>query len=477
MSLDRAFIQSALSGRSATVGAAFAAAPGVSTDTRSIGAGDLFVALVGERFDGHDFVNGALQQGASAALVSMRVDGVDPARLIVVDDTLLALQDLAHAHLQRLSAKRVALSGSNGKTTTKELIAAALRGTYGDDGVSATLGNLNNHIGLPLTALKVTDAHRAVVLEMGMNHFDEIALLCRIAVPDVGLLTNIGTAHAGNVGGIDGVAKAKGELFEGLAAGATAIINLDDERIVAVADRVLSPGVARLTFGSASGDVRVVSQAPVAGGTALVLSHDGQQVEVMLPLVGAHNAVNAAGAVAAAMAAGCAFATSVEALVSVTNVPGRLEVLDDVGGRLVIDDTYNANPDSMKVAFAALMARAAGRRPVAVLGQMLELGDDAALQHAAVAEAAVLAGIERLFISGELSRGYISGAMRAGLDEADVTWAEDSAALAPLVEAATGAGDAIIVKGSRGARMERVVERLLAGGQPAPAGSSGEGCD
>lgn len=463
MTLDRAFVTRALAGRSATVGSSFTGAPGVSTDTRTIKGGELFVALVGERFDAHDFVKQALEQGAGAALVARAVDSVDVERLVIVDDTLLGLQDLAHAHLQRLSATRIALSGSNGKTTTKELIAAALRGTHGDDGVSATFGNLNNHIGLPLTALKVSEAHKAVVLEMGMNHFDEIALLCRIAAPEVGLLTNIGTAHAGNLGGIEGVAKAKGELFEGLVAGSTAVVNLDDHRIVAAADRALAEGVKRVTFGSGAGDIQVVSHAPAAGGTALVLGHDGRHAEVMLPLVGAHNAVNAAGAVAAALAAGCAFEASVSALADVANIPGRLAVLDDVGGRLVIDDSYNANPDSMKAAFAALGARAAGRRQVAVLGQMLELGDDALAQHAAVAEAAVAAGIKRLFVSGDLSRGYVDGAKRAGLTGDDVTWAADSEALAPLVEAETGEGDALVVKGSRGARMERVVERLLKG--------------
>jgi UDP-N-acetylmuramoyl-tripeptide--D-alanyl-D-alanine ligase len=459
--LSREFLGKALETRRVRVGGDVPEeVQSVCTDSRADVQDKLFVALVGENFDGHRFVQDVLGRGAAAALVQPDRTDAGPERLIAVDDTLGALQDLAAAHLERMSARRVALTGSNGKTTTKELLASCLRAVAGHDAVLATKGNLNNHIGLPLTALEVEEGHRAAVLEMGMNHLGEIERLCEIARPEVGLVTNIGNAHAGPLGGIEGVAKAKGELFAGLAAGGVGVVNLDDERCVAQADKHLAG--ERVTFGrSEDADVQLLSvRSHEESGLVIELRHGEAQVRVRVPYEGEHNAQNAAGAVAAAVAMGFDFETAARGLEASESVGGRLSRLRLSSGAIVLDDTYNANPDSMRAGFAAL-AELAGARPRSVaLGDMLELGDDAEQQHEAIGAAAVESGAGRVFACGELAEAYRRGALGAGLDDAAVVTAEDSVSLADAVARAVAADDVWLVKGSRGARMERVVERL-----------------
>jgi murE/murF fusion protein len=460
--LPRAVIEAALSGSfSSTAPAVFA---GVTTDSRDIEPGALFVPLKGERFDGHDWVESALASGAGAALVGRHHPLARRADLpvLVVDDTLEALQRLAHAWLRTLPAVRIGLTGSNGKTTTKELLAAALRACVGDDAVLATEGNLNNHIGVPLTALRVEPHHRFAVLEMGMNHLGEIASYCSFAPPTVGLVTNMGTAHAGNVGGVEGVARAKAELFEALPRDGIAVVNADDPRCVREAQtRSLC---RRVSFGAAPfADVRLVGVVDLAdGGQRLTLAYDNKQTEVTIPLEGRHNAQNAAGAVAVAVAVGLDFTTAVLGLAGVRGAHGRLERRRRADGLLVLDDSYNANPDSMEAGLETLRSIGARRVRVAALGPMLELGEHAPAAHRHIGAAAAQTGLRRLFCCGELGRHIAEGARAAGL--VDVVWAEDSSALAPLVGAAldTEAGDVVLlVKGSRGARMERVVEALF----------------
>jgi UDP-N-acetylmuramoyl-tripeptide--D-alanyl-D-alanine ligase len=430
----------------------------VATDTRAALAEKLFVALVGERFDAHEFVEAALKQGARAVLVQ-RGSAVEPR--LEVDDTLLALQDLAAAWLLEHPVRRVALTGSNGKTTTKELIAGCLKACLGDDAVLATTGNLNNHVGLPLTALRVFDEHRACVLEMGMNHIGEIARLCEIASPEVGLVTNIGLAHAGNVGGIEGVARAKGELFAGLAPGGTGVINLDDHRCVSQADRSLTG--PRVTFGAgARADVRLLAaRAGAEGGLDIELSCQGKTACARVPYEGQHNALNAAGAVAVAVALGLDFEQAVAGLARSVQVAGRLVRHTLAGGGILLDDSYNANPDSMRAGFATLASLASGRPMAAALGEMLELGDEAEAEHEATGRALAESGVKLAFFSGPFADAYRRGTLARGL--ASVFTAPDSAALAHIVADKLERGHALLVKGSRGARMERVVERLLQG--------------
>jgi MurE/MurF fusion protein len=436
---------------------------GVSTDSRRVEPGSLFVALRGESFDGHAFLKSAFVDGlAGAAIVekAQRATVPDQWPLLFVDDTLGALQALARRHLAALPGRRVALTGSNGKTTTKELIAACLRAALGGPWVLATRGNLNNHIGVPLTALEAEPEHAALVFEMGMNHLGEIALLADIVRPEVGLVTNIGTAHAGNVGGVEGVARAKAELFEALPSDGVAVVNADDPRCVREAQA--KARCRHVSFGRAPwADVKLVSvRDRETGGQELDLAYGGESVETSIALDGRHNAVNAAGAVAVAVALGLPFAPSARGLAEARLAHGRLERVTLAGGVWLLDDSYNANPDSMEAAFDSLKELAGARRKLVALGEMRELGDYAEQAHRHIGAAVAQAGAAALFACGELGRLYGEGAVRAGLPPSAFVWAADSAALAPLVVSAVADGDVVLVKGSRGARTELVVDAL-----------------
>lgn len=444
---------------------------GVCTDSRAIEPGTLFVALVGDSFDGHGFVEAALRAGAAGAVVDAR-SSIAARRhelpLFVVDDTLLALQQLAGAWLDVQPATRIGLTGSNGKTTTKELLAASLRHAVGDDGVQATFGNLNNHIGVPLTALTVESHHRFVVLEMGMNHLGEIASYCAFARPQLGLVTNMGTAHAGNVGGVEGVATAKAELFVALPPDGVAVVNADDPRSVREAQQ--KARCRQVYFGTAPfADVRLEDVVDLeSGGQRLTIRHGGDAAEVSIPMDGRHNALNATGAVAAAVALGIDLQTAVSGLGNVHAAHGRLERRRRHDGLLLLDDSYNANPDSMEAGLETLGQVSAGRPTIAVLGEMLELGPQARAAHRHIGAAAAQSGIKALFCCGNHADAYAEGARGAGLEV--IVTAASSSQLAPLVKGAVTADMVVLVKGSRGARMERVVEALLQRVDPSSAG-------
>ncbi len=434
----------------------------VGTDSRALPPDCLFAALRGERFDGHGFVKQAVQQGARAVLIDARGAaelGELPVPRLIVADTQKALGDMARA-LRRAWKKPVAaVTGSNGKTTTKEMLAAALaeRGP-----VHRTAGNLNNLIGLPLTVFAWPSDAWAGVLEMGMNVPGEIARLTEIAEPDVGVITMVGPAHLEGLGSVDGVGRAKGELFAGLPEGATGVVNLDDQVIVRVAAPLLAKR-RRLTFGrSPKADVAVLSTSPRPAGLAARLAVQGEPLELELPLVGAHNALNAAAALAAGLALGLSARELARGL-SKTAVPGgRLRMArGEARGIGLIDDTYNANPASMRAAFAALGDVAGGARRVAVLGSMYELGKEAAALHHEVGLEAARSGVAWLLALGEhgpeLARGAEAGGARGAAFP-------DIEALMKALDAGLKKGDWVLVKGSRGMKMERVV-RFLEGGQ------------
>ncbi len=422
-----------------------------STDTRTLKPGDIFVAIQGDNFDGHDFVEEAFQKGASWAIV--RDDYAwNRANITRVSDTLKALQDLAHEHLLKMPAKRVALTGSAGKTTTKELIAVALRACLGEKAVFVSSGNQNNHLGLPLSALKVTPEHKIAVFEMGMNHFGEIALLAKIAQPHIGLITNIGSAHAGNLGGPEGIAKAKAELFEALTEKDMGIVNADDPRCVREADLKLK--AKKLSFGKASwADVRILDDAKP------VFSYQGQTVSVNFPLLGQHNVQNAGGALAVAMALGLDFKQAALGLEQVKPVKGRLQKQVLPNGAILLDDTYNANPESMEAGLTVL-AGFEGRRKIAVLGDMAELGDSAEDKHHALGAACAQKKIDLLFACGTHAKHYGEGAFEAGFPMGNFAWAPDSAALGQLAAAQIQPNDVIWVKGSRIMKMELAVNAI-----------------
>ncbi len=435
---------------------------GVSTDTRAIPAGSLFVALRGERFDAHALLADAARAGAAAAVVSDPAATAGAAALprLLVGDTLAALGAVARHHRRRFDLPVVGVTGSNGKTTTREMIAAILA-TRGP--VLKTEGNLNNEVGVPLTLLRLGPEHRAAVIELGMNHPGEIARLAAVALPQVGVVTNAAAAHLEGLGTVDGVADAKAELYQGLPPGGVAVVNADDARML---KRAQASGRRLLTFAAGRqrrGDVvmlELLSQD--AAGLRFLLGVGNRELEVALPLVGGHNAANAAAAACAAIALGCDDREIVRGLAAVAPVGRRLRLERLPGGVLLVDDCYNANPLSMRAALETLVALAAaeGGRPVAALGDMLELGPGELALHREVGAAAAAAGLARLLAFGPRSRALAEGALAAGLPPGRSFHTEDVAALAAEARATLRAGDVLLVKASRGMRLERLVEAL-----------------
>ena len=433
---------------------------GVSTDTRTLKSGDLFIALRGENFDAHDFLEQAHSAGAVATLVAStgKVPAAMPA--IVAEDTRLALGRLAAHWRSRFSLPLVALTGSSGKTTVKEMLAAILRAAVAEsrvaendgDPVLATLGNLNNDIGVPLMLLELKATHRYAVIEMGMNHAGEIAYLTRLAAPDVALINNAGRAHIEFLGSEEAIARAKGEIFEGLRDKGVAIINADDRH--APMWRALAGGRARVEFG-------LQPTVPVSATYRLRALESEMQLKtphgtatVTLRAPGIHNVRNALAAAAAAVALDVSVQTIATGLASYSGVKGRLQMKQGVNGAALIDDTYNANPESMRAAIDVL-AQADGRK-LLVLGDMGELGENAPQLHVELGGYAKQAGIDELFTLGRLSEGA-TRAFGAGARHFDQ--------LDDLVVAARGLsapGVTVLVKGSRFMKMERVVAALLA---------------
>lgn len=436
----------------------------ISIDTRTLSEGDVFFAIKGENLDGHDFISDAFAKGASSAVV--KSDYEIPSALLdrqfqKVDDPLAELQKRAKAHLKKMPAIRIALTGSSGKTTTKELIRCALGACLGKDAVIANAGNFNNHVGVPLSAFKVLPTHKAAVFELGMNHFGEIAELTKIVNPHIGLITNIGTAHSGNLGGPDGVAKAKSELFENMGRDATAVVNVDDPRCVRdAASKVQSK---RFNFGKAQwADLRL-KHIETLGPTLMRLgfAYQDQSVEIELPMPGAHNALNAAAALAVACSMGLDFKTAAMGLQDIKGVKGRLAHHQLRDGIVVIDDTYNANPESMEAGLNVLASHMEAPRRVAVLGDMAELGAKAPGLHRSIGALLLQKKVNLLFACGPNALGYAEGAIAEGFDESKIVWAQDSETLAPKVCQMIEANDVVFVKGSRSTKMEKVVEKLL----------------
>ena len=388
----------------------------VGTDSRAIKKGQLFVALKGENFDGHEYAAQSLEQGASAVLVS-KVSNVSPA--VVVEDTRLALGDLASHWRAKFDMPVVAITGSNGKTTVKEMLAAILKVATADDAsVLATQGNLNNDIGLPMTMLNLGKQHRYAVLEMGMNHTGELSYLSNLAKPNVALVNNAGTAHIGELGSLEAIANAKGEIFEGLADGGTAIINADD--VFANLWKNLASKHQQVTFGlKAKADVTAKYELHAASSDLELIAPNGT-VKFTLLAPGLHNVSNALAAASAALALNVLLENIATGLSNFAGVKGRLQTKQGFAGAKVIDDTYNANPMSMKAAIDVLKA-SAGQR-IFVMGDMAELGADAASMHAEIGAYAKTAGIEKFYALGELTKNAVTAfganAMHFGTVEA-----------------------------------------------------------
>jgi UDP-N-acetylmuramoyl-tripeptide--D-alanyl-D-alanine ligase len=423
---------------------------GVSTDTRTLRSGDLFFALRGERFDAVRFLDQAYAGGACAAVVARDAVATPQAKaLIAVDDARAALGRLAAAWRLRFSPVLIGLTGSNGKTTVKDMIAAVLRSACADSGqVLATRGNLNNDIGVPLTLLELRARHRYAVIEMGMNHAGEIRYLTKLALPDVALVNNAGAAHIGLLGSLEAIAGAKGEIFEGLQATGIAVINADDA--FAPYWRGLNEGRTIIEFGLDHPAHVTGSYQGHALHSEIVLKTPQAECAFALPMPGAHNVRNALAAAAVAVALDVPAAVIARALAGFAGSEGRMQRVHAINDATLIDDTYNANPDSMLAAIAVL-AQLPGKR-VLVLGDMAELGAEAPGAHVRVGEAARAAGIERLFTLGELSRDLCAAFGPGGRHYQRI---EDLlAAVGPELDA----GTTVLVKGSRSMQMERIVE-------------------
>ncbi|MCZ4123430.1 UDP-N-acetylmuramoyl-tripeptide--D-alanyl-D-alanine ligase [Streptomyces sp. H39-S7] len=415
-------------------------------DSRQAEPGGLFVAFTGEQADGHDYAREAGRAGAVAVLGSRPT----PLPTVVVPDARAALRALATHVVARLrdGLTVVGLTGSQGKTGTKDLLAALLSSVAP---TIATIGSLNNELGVPLTMLRADAATRFLVLEMGARHIGDIAALTGLVAPDIAVVLNAGKAHLGEFGSREAIATTKGELVRGLAPGGTAVLNADDPRVVAM--RSLTEGPV-LTFGRADhADVRMLGLAlDPLGRPSFTLRTAGTSVPVALPLVGAHQALNASAAAAAGLAVGIPLDLATAALATVSLSKWRMELRDLTGGATLLNDTYNANPDSTRAALDALAAIQGGRR-IAVLGEMLELGDVSAAEHRAVGEYAS-SRADLVVAVGEAARPIADGA-----GERAVALADNDAAVEWL-RGHLAADDVVLVKASRGARLDEVAAAL-----------------
>lgn len=422
---------------------------GVSTDTRNIKTGNLFVALSGERFDAHEFVQQAADQGAVAAVVERPVDASIPT--LVVEDSLAALQALGKAWRLSLDLKVVAITGSNGKTSVKEMVASILRN---EGKVGVTQGNLNNHIGVPLTLLSLSRDQQFAVVEMGANHQGEIALLTQLACPDVALITNIGNAHLEGFGSIEGIAKGKSEIYQGLKAGGVAIMKAG-QHWSAGWKAQLPENISVVQFGKvADSDVRVHGTISSDGWHAVFETSKGQ-VNCVLPMLGQHNLCNAAAAVAATQAMGASARSIQKGLEKLMPVSGRLCLEDAAFGGVLIDDTYNANPSSFQAAINVL-SDYDHRQKILVMGGMAELGEQSEELHAGVGAYALEMGVDVLLGVGEKAQAAV-----AEFGENGILMEDHCSAVRWLLDHA-GDRTAVLVKGSRSAAMENVVHGVMA---------------
>jgi UDP-N-acetylmuramoyl-tripeptide--D-alanyl-D-alanine ligase len=435
-------------------------ANGVSIDTRAVARDDLFVALKGPRFDGHDFVGTALANGAAAAMVDRPMPGADPTRLLAVPDTQAGLEALAIAARARSAARIVAVTGSVGKTGTKEALATLL----GAQGIThASSGNLNNQIGMPLSLARMPTATEFGVFEIGMNHAGEIAPLSAMLRPHVVIITNVEAVHLEYFADVEAIADAKAEIFVGLEPDGVAILNCDNPQFARLFAKAQSCGIAHVWgFGEAAdAEGKLDSVALDPSGSTVSATILGQAVRFRLPLPGRHQVQNALAVLLAVTAVGGDVALGARALEGLNPVKGRgvVSEIQLAGGTFkIIDETYNASPAAVRATIAVLgmTEPASGGRRIVALGDMLELGEGGPSAHAGLADALIAAEIDRVFTAGPLMRHLqdaIPTRMKGG-------HAADSTALGPLVAASAAPGDIVLVKGSAGSRMGAVVTAL-----------------
>ena len=425
----------------------------ISTDSRTLKRGELFVALRGENFDGHKFVEAAVKTGAVGAIVDLGWKGKVPDNFTVirVEDTLQAYQTVAANYRKSLPIRVLAITGSNGKTSTKDFTAAVLGRRFR---VTKTQGNFNNHVGLPRTMLEATSQDEVAVWEIGMNHPGEVAALAKIAAPDAALITNIGIAHIEFMGSREAIAAEKGALAEAIGPQGSIILNADDPFSKNIATRTH----AKIIFaGTTAGTIRAGEITQSAHGSDFTILEGAHRCRAQLPVPGLHMVQNAMLAVAAGRLFGLSLEEAAAGLVAAPLAKARLQIRQ-INGVQFIDDSYNANPDSMKAALRTLVELDADGKRIAVLGEMRELGKESARGHREVGETAAELGVDQLIAIGDMGAAIAEAAQEAGL--------EKTAAVGSISEAAemlteiTAPGDLVLIKGSRTARTERVLEEF-----------------
>ncbi len=423
----------------------------ISKDTRTIRDGDLYVAIKGENFDGHDFVAQAASSGAAAALVS-KAQALELPQL-EVSDTRLALGGLAAGWRRQFAGKVIGITGSNGKTTVKEMCRSILVAHASEAAVLSTQGNLNNDIGVPLTVLSLRAQHQFAVIEMGANHVGEIEYLTQIAQPHVALVNNVAPAHIEGFGSLDNIAQAKAEIYSGLVDQGIAVINLDDVYAPVWLDICKQKNCRSFSLESTTADVYASEIRLEPGSSQYMLHIDGEAAEVHLSLPGRHNLMNTLAASCVCGALGIKIKTITRALEKFSAVDGRLKLRRAVHGASLIDDTYNANPQSFAAAMQVLVTMPG--RSWLVMADMAELGDRAAELHHELGVQAKMLGIEQLFAIGELSRETVAGF------GTNAHWYKDQPSLLAAVREQLKSDVTLLVKGSRFMKMEQVVNGLL----------------
>lgn len=438
---------------------------GVSTDSRTVGEGELYIALQGPRFDGHHYALEALDKKAAGVLVEeekardIHWNGHQSKAIIAVKDTLQALGDLARERRQRYQTPVVALTGSNGKTTSKEMVAACLETTFP---VLKNRGNWNNLIGLPLTLLRLTEKERVVVLEMGMNVRGEIRRLTEIAEPDVGLITNIQKVHLEGLGSLERLKEEKGELFRRMKRDGTIVVNQDDTRVVDLAKEF--PG-QKITFGIQEPSDVMAREIRFRGvkGTSFTLVFEGEETEIVLPLLGRHFVPDALSAIAISALFGIDLKKVKEVLERFRPAPMRMEIVSLGGGKTLINDAYNANPGSMEKALETLAEVKGGGRAIAVLGDMLELGSSAEEAHLQLGRKVGELSIDFLLAMGEWAPVVVESAIRHGIERERTKILESHGDALSLLKRVMQEGDWVLIKGSRRMAMETIAEGLTEG--------------
>ena len=432
---------------------------GLSTDSRNIEEGNLFVPIVGENYDGHDFIERAVEGGAAGTLIQRGKSGdfESDIPLIIVDDTVKSLGDIASFWRRRFEIPVVAITGSSGKTTTKEMTASIVSLSRN---ILKSYGNFNNLVGLPLTLLELNAGHEAVILEMGTNRRGEIRRLTNIAEPEIGIITNVGPAHLEGLKSLDVVAEEKGDLFFNMKKGGVAVVNRDDDAIRTLQDRW---GGKSVTFGI-EGDAFVRAEDITRSGereTSFVLAIEGTRKRINIAALGRHNISNALAAAACSRALGIGYEQICRGLENFRQLSGRMSSHKLKNGVRLIDDTYNANPASTREAIEALSDLKGDNEIVVIMGDMLELGDRACEMHEEVGQFMAEMGISRIFLKGDLVRSMAVGAERGGLSRDRIVFPATPEVVADELSSSLRRGDWILVKGSRRMRMEDFVKAII----------------